>query len=134
MNELKNFFESGISLPVLKEGKYTVVLKDAVYTEHPNNPYIKVSLLDTANNRVITTNKFDRGFRIMIAHLKKQLNLEDTSVQINEFLTKLKEEKIPFNIWVTTYTDPSTMKSNTNINFLEPLQTPTIQITEEEII
>lgn len=134
MNELKNFFESGISLPVLKEGKYTVVLKDAVYTEHPNNPYIKVSLLDTANNRVITTNKFDRGFRIMIAHLKKQLNLEDTSVQINEFLTKLKEEKIPFNIWVTTYTDPSTMKSNTNINFLEPLQTPAIQITEEEII
>lgn len=136
MNEtkttLKDFFYNGTSKAVLKEGKYEVKLLNTEYIEHPQNPYIKVTLQEIATNREITTNKFDRGFQIMIAHLKKQLQKEDQDVKVQEFLNDLIQQGTVFNIWVTIYTDSNTKRSTTNINFLEPLEPVQAAVQEDE--
>ena len=134
MNALQEFYQNGKSLPVLREGKYDVTLKSTAYVaneQNPNNSYIKV-VLETDAGRQISTNKFNRGFQIMIAHLKKQLGLEDEEVVVQEFLTKLIEDKTSFNVWVTVYTDPNTKRSNTNINFLEPLEEQDVAVVDDE--
>jgi hypothetical protein len=134
MNDLLNFYKSGKSLPILREGKYDVVLKATELVENktnPNNSYIKVTLV-TSEGRTITTNKFDRGFRIMLSHLKKQLQREDEEVVVQDFLNELIENKTKFNVWVTIYTDPNTLRSNTNINFLEPNKPQEVQVVEDE--
>ena len=132
---LKDYYESGVSRALLREGKYQVVLKDATYVEHPQNPYIRITLQDVISGRDISTNKFDRGFRIMIAHLKKQLNMEDEEVAVQGFLQNLIETHQPFNIWITIYTDAK-KHNQTNINFLEPLPETqeSTQVIEDEIL
>lgn len=134
MNALQEFYQNGKSLPILREGKYDVVLKSTAYVANetnPNNSYIKV-ILETNEGRQISTNKFNRGFQIMIAHLKKQLGREDEEVVVQEFLNELINNKTPLNIWVTIYTDPNTKRSNTNINFLEPLDEQEVAVVDDE--
>ncbi|MBQ7306901.1 MAG: hypothetical protein IJW82_00040 [Clostridia bacterium] len=134
MNALQEFYQNGKSLPILREGKYDVVLKSTAYVANetnPNNSYIKV-ILETNEGRQISTNKFNRGFQIMIAHLKKQLGREDKEVVVQEFLNELINNKTPLNIWVTIYTDPNTKRSNTNINFLEPLDEQEVAVVDDE--
>lgn len=135
MNDLLNFYQNGKSLPILREGKYNVVLKGTelvVNETNPNNSYVKVTL-QTTEGRTITTNKFDRGFRIMLSHLKKQLQREDEEVGVQEFLNELITNATPLNIWVTIYTDPETLRSNTNINFLEPNKPQDVQVIDDEV-
>lgn len=134
MNALQEFYQNGKSLPILREGKYDVVLKSTAYVANeanPNNSYIKV-ILETNEGRQISTNKFNRGFQIMIAHLKKQLGREDDEVIVQEFLKELIDNKTPLNVWVTIYTDPATKRSNTNINFLEPIEAQEVAIVDDE--
>lgn len=134
MNALQEFYQNGKSLPILREGKYDVVLKSTAYVANetnPNNSYIKV-ILETNEGRQISTNKFNRGFQIMIAHLKKQLGREDDEVVVQEFLKELIDNKTPLNVWVTIYTDPNTKRSNTNINFLEPLEEQEVAVVDDE--
>lgn len=134
MNDLLNYYQNGKSLPVLREGKYDVVLKATEFVANetnPNNSYIKVTL-ETTEGRTITTNKFDRGFKIMLAHLKKQLHREDEEVGVQDFLNELITNATPLNIWVTIYTDPNTLRSNTNINFLEPNKPQEVQVVDDE--
>lgn len=135
-SNLKDFFYNGVSKPVLKEGEYTVHLTKTEYVEHEQNPYVRVYLVDANNEREITTNKFDRGFQIMIAHLKKQLGLEDEEIKVQDFLKDLIENETQFKIWITIYTDPTTQRSNTNINFLKPLEQSqtTAQVVEDEVL
>lgn len=135
-SNLREFFYNGVSRPILKEGEYNVTLLKTEFIDHEKNPYIKVTLKDVETGREITTNKFDRGFQIMIAHLKKQLGLEDEEVKIQDFLKNLIEKETKFNIWITIYTDANTQRSNTNINFLKPLETTTqtIQVVEDEVL
>lgn len=136
MSKLLDLYEKGISKPVLKPGKYKVVLKSTEFVlneKDENNSYIRVTM-ETVNDpvREIQTNKFDRGFQIMISHLKKQLGKEDEEVVIKTFLDTLIEKEEQFNIWVTTYTDPNTLRTQTNINFLEPIETKKVEVVEDE--
>ena len=89
MNKLLELYEKGISKPVLKPGKYPVVLKKTEFVlneKDENNSYIRVTMETTdESKREIQTNKFDRGFQIMISHLKKQLGREDEEVVIKDF-------------------------------------------------
>lgn len=135
-SNLKDFFYNGVSRPILKEGEYNVKLLKTEFIDHAQNPYVKVTLKDVETGREITTNKFDRGFQIMIAHLKKQLGLEDEEVKVQDFLQDLIKKEVQFNIWITIYTDANTQRSNTNINFLKPLETTTqtIQVVEDEVL
>ena len=136
MNKLLELYEKGVSKPVLKPGKYNVVLTKTEFVlneKDENNSYIRVTMQTTdASKREIQTNKFDRGFQIMISHLKKQLNKENEEVVIKAFLDKLIEDKTKFDIWVTTYTDPETMRTQTNINFLEPIEPKKVEVVEDE--
>ena len=68
----------------------------------------------------------------MLSHLKKQLQREDEEVVVQDFLNELIENKTQFNVWVTIYTDPNTLRSNTNINFLEPNKPQEVQVVEDE--
>ena len=136
MNKLLELYEKGVSKPVLKPGKYNVVLKKTEFVlneKDENNSYIRVTMETTdESKREIQTNKFDRGFSIMISHLKKQLNREDEEVVIKDFLNELIENNTEFDIWVTTYEDPNTLRKQTNINFLEPIETKAVEVVEDE--
>lgn len=136
MNKLLELYEKGISKPVLKPGKYPVVLKKTEFVlneKDENNSYIRVTMETTdESKREIQTNKFDRGFSIMISHLKKQLGREDEEVVIKDFLNELIENNTQFDIWVTTYEDPNTMRKQTNINFLEPIEPKEVEVVNDE--
>lgn len=136
MNKLLELYEKGISKPVLKPGKYQVVLKKTEFVlneKDENNSYIRVTMETTdESKREIQTNKFDRGFSIMISHLKKQLGREDEEVVIKDFLEDLIANNTQFNIWVTTYEDPNTMRKQTNINFLEPIEPKEVEVVNDE--
>lgn len=136
MNKLLELYEKGISRPVLKPGKYSVVLKQTEFVlneKDENNSYIRVTMETTdESKREIQTNKFDRGFQIMISHLKRQLGKEDEEVVIKDFLKNLILKKLQFDIWVTTYEDPNTMRKQTNINFLEPIETKEVEVVNDE--
>ena len=136
MNKLLELYEKGISKPVLKPGKYTVVLKKTEFVlneKDENNSYIRVTMETTdESKREIQTNKFDRGFQIMISHLKKQLGREDEEVVIKDFLEDLIVNNTQFDIWVTTYEDPNTMRKQTNINFLEPIEPKEVEVVNDE--
>ena len=136
MNKLLELYEKGISKPVLKPGKYTVVLKKTEFVlneKDENNSYIRVTMETTdESKREIQTNKFDRGFSIMISHLKKQLGREDEEVVIKDFLNELITNNTQFDIWVTTYEDPNTMRKQTNINFLEPIEPKEVEVVNDE--
>ena len=136
MNKLLELYEKGISKPVLKPGKYTVVLKKTEFVlneKDENNSYIRVTMETTdESKREIQTNKFDRGFQIMISHLKKQLGREDEKVVIKDFLEDLIANNTQFDIWVTTYEDPNTMRKQTNINFLEPIEPKEVEVVNDE--
>ena len=135
-NKLLELYNSGVSKPILKPGKYNVVLKKTEFVlneKDENNSYIRVTMETTdESKREIQTNKFDRGFQIMISHLKKQLGKEDEEVVIKEFLDELIENKTTFDIWVTTYEDPNTMRKQTNINFLEPIEPKKVEVIDDE--
>lgn len=135
-NKLLELYEKGKSLPVLHPGKYEVTLKKIEFVlneKDENNSYFRVTMetTDTAK-RAISTNKFDRGFQIMISHLKKQLGKEDEEVFIKAFLDDLIKKNTKFNIWVTTYEDPNTMRKQTNINFLEPIEPKKVEVVDDE--
>ena len=136
MNKLLELYEKGVSKPVLKPGKYPVELKKTEFVlneKDENNSYIRVTMETTdASKREIQTNKFDRGFQIMISHLKKQLGREDEEVVIKDFLENLITNNTQFDIWVTTYEDPNTMRKQTNINFLEPIETKEVVVVNDE--
>lgn len=136
MSNLLDFYTKGVSKPILKPGDYTVILKktECVKNEKDeNNSYIRITMETTDEaKREIQTNKFDRGFQIMISHLKKQLGREDEEVNVQNFLNKLIENKTPFTIWVTTYEDPNTLRKQTNINFLKPIKQKEVEIVEDE--
>lgn len=136
MNKLLELYEKGVSKPVLKPGKYSVVLKKTEFVlneKDENNSYIRVTMETTdESKREIQTNKFDRGFQIMISHLKKQLGREDEEVIIKDFLEDLITNNTQFDIWVTTYEDPNTMRKQTNINFLEPIEPKEVEVVNDE--
>lgn len=136
MSKLLELYNSGVSKPVLKPGKYNVILKKTEFVlneKDENNSYIRITMETTdESKREIQTNKFDRGFPIMISHLKKQLGREDEEVVIKDFLNELITNETKFDIWVTTYEDPNTLRKQTNINFLEPIETKEVKVVEDE--
>ena len=140
MSDLLDFFRNGVSLPVLKDGKYEVTLKSVEYVNNeinPNNSYIRVKMEDTTSKREIFTNKFNGNFQIMISHLKKQLGREDEEIKVQDFLNGLINDKTEFSIWVETWTNEETSRSNLNINFLPPLtkteKTNTVTVEKDEV-
>lgn len=133
---LKELYNTGLSKASLKEGMHTVTLQETELVENEKNEhknYVRVTMLEKGTDREIYINKFDQGFPVMIAHLKKQLNKENEDIKIPDFLEELINSKTEFNIWVVKYTDPNTQKTNLNINFLKPLEQNPIVVVADEV-
>ena len=123
--------------PALAEGIYKVKMLSHEYVEHKNGDYIKFTfeVLDgAAKGRKLTENRFDKGFGVMVSHLRQQLKREDEAVQPIEFFNKLIENETEFKIWIVKRTVNGYPK--TNFNFLEPVKEdkPNTAVVEDEVV
>lgn len=76
----------------------------------------------TEDGREIAENRFPQGLNILISHLREQLGLQQTEVDVAELL---KPGNHKFTIWVEramTINNAGQTIRVTNINFLEPLK------------
>lgn len=74
----------------------------------------------TLNNRIEQENRFFVGFNVFLSQIKKQLNIENNDVNVQEFLAMLITQKVDLNLWVSYQTQNNT--EYRNFNFLPPLQ------------
>lgn len=126
-NRLLDMYQKAVFQPALSEGEYTVRMTKHEYVEHKTTPYIKITLVDVNSNREITDNKFEKGFGVMVSHLRQQLGREDEAIQPVEFFNELIKNKVEFKVWIVKRTIDG--RQRTNINFLEPI-TETVPNTE----
>lgn len=120
--------------PALAEGTYNVKMLSHEYVQKDENstPYIKFQFEIIETGRVLTENRFEKGFGVMVSHLRQQLNRENEAVQPIEFFNELIENETEFKIWVVKRIVNGTPR--TNFNFLEPIaeQVPNTEVTNDE--
>lgn len=117
---LFDFFKNGVSLPKLKEGKYTatIIKYEMVKPEKiDGKPYIKFEI--QLPDRVIVDNRFEKGFPIMIDQLKRQLGLEDQEVVVQQFFDDLINNKTAIDLWIA-YVEVAGKGVYRNINYEAP--------------
>lgn len=136
-NKLMEMYNSTFQ-PALKEGVYEVKMLSHKYVEvDGKTPYIRLEfeVLNSDNaadkGRKLTENRFERGFGVMVSHLRQQLGRENEAIQPIEFFNELIANATPFKIWVV-----KRMVNNaprTNFNFLEPIAetTPNTDVVED---
>ena len=133
INNLLDLYNNGKLNPALTEGKYEVKLISHEAVQKNDKTFIKFVFEDIHTGRKITENRFEKGFGIMLAHLREQLHMENQELVIKDFLNDLIKNETVINIWVTrvTFEDGS---RKTNINFLEPIKKTekTEQNTQEQ--
>lgn len=116
--------------PALKEGVYPVKLLKYDLVENEKGDYVKFTfeVLDDTH-RQLTENRFEKGFGVMVSHLRQQLGREDEAIQPNIFFNELIEKKTQFNIWITKAEVNGAQR--TNFNFIKPLPKPVVNIKVE---
>ena len=113
----KDFFEKGIALKKLTDGKYEATLKSATFVEaktDKDKPYVRLELL--LSDRMIVDNRFEAGFSIFTDQIKEQLSLGDKDIPVPELIAKLMT--IKFDIYIS-HTDIEG-RTFRNINYLPP--------------
>ena len=118
-NKLLEMYNSTFQ-PALKEGVYQVKMTSHEYVANEKAPYIKFTFETLDNGRKLTENRFEKGFGVMISHLRQQLGRQDEEIVVKDFLDELIANQTPFNIWVVKRIVNGTPK--TNFNFLEPIE------------
>lgn len=138
INNLLDLYNNGKLNPALTEGKYEVKLISHEAVQKKDKTFIKFVFEDIHTGRKITENRFEKGFGIMLAHLREQLHMENQELVIKDFLNDLIKNETVINIWVTrvTFEDGS---RKTNINFLEPIKKtakaePNTEVVDDTII
>lgn len=117
--------------PALSEGVYEVRMLSHAYTENEKAPYIKFEFEVIESGRKLVENRFEKGFGVMVSHLRQQLKRENEAIQPIEFFNELIANKTPFKIWVVKRVVDGTPR--TNFNFLEPIkeEKPVINVVED---
>jgi hypothetical protein len=123
--------------PALSEGVYEVKMLSHEYVANEKAPYIKFTfeVLNSENpadaGRKLTENRFEKGFGVMVSHLRQQLGRENEAVQPQEFFNELIANATPFKIWVVKRVVNGTPR--TNFNFLEPIkeEAPNTNVVED---
>lgn len=123
--------------PALSEGVYEVKMLSHEYVANERAPYIKFTfeVLNSANSadkgRKLTENRFEKGFGVMVSHLRQQLGRENEAIQPIEFFNELIANQTPFKIWVVKRMVNGYPR--TNFNFLEPIAetTPNTDVVED---
>lgn len=131
-NKLFEMYNSTFQ-PALTEGEYTVQMLSHEYVDNENAPYIKFQFKIVNNDRILTENRFEKGFGVLVSHLRQQLGRENEAVKPQEFFDELILNKTPIKIWVVKRIINGVPR--TNFNFLEPIpeQTPNTEIIDEDI-
>lgn len=123
--------------PALSEGVYEVKMLSHEYVANERAPYIKFTfeVLNSENSadkgRKLTENRFEKGFGVMVSHLRQQLGRESEAIQPIEFFNELIANQTPFKIWVVKRMVNGYPR--TNFNFLEPIAetTPNTDVVED---
>lgn len=118
-----NEFLSQKQAPVVLPGKYeNVVISNYEVQTSKNSTYVRFTY-KLEDGRTISDNRFEQGLKIMVSHLREQLDLQTQEITPNELFELCKEKG--FSLWVerTTIFNANTGLNQrvTNINFLEPL-------------
>lgn len=135
-NKLMDMYKNSTFQPALQEGKYKVTMKSHEYVSHTTADYIKF-VFEIAEGdqkgRELTENRFEKGFGVMVSHLRQQLGKENEAIQPISFFNELIENKTKFDIWVTKAVVSG--RQRTNFNFLEPIkeEAPNITVVDDEI-
>lgn len=109
--------------PALAEGKYKVRMLSHKFTENKSGDYIRFEykvLEGNSKDRVLSDNRFDSGFGVMVSHLRQQLGRENEAIQPIAFFDELIANQTEINIWVKKRMVKGSQK--TNIHFLEPIE------------
>lgn len=120
-NKLMEMYNSTFQ-PALAEGVYTVKMLSHEYVANDKAPYIKFAfevLEGDQTGRKLTENRFEKGFGVMISHLRQQLGRADEEIVVQDFLNDLIAKQTPFKIWVVKRMVNGAPR--TNFNFLEPI-------------
>ena len=119
--------------PALQEGKYKVRMLSHEYVANDKTPYIKFEFEVIETGRKLTENRWEKGFGVMVSHIRQQLGRENEAVQPIEFFNELIANKTPINIWVVKRMVNGYPK--TNFNFLEPIaeQVVNTEVVNDEI-
>lgn len=117
-NKLMEMYNSTFQ-PALAEGVYEVKMLSHEYVENEKAPYIKFTFEVLDTGRKLTENRFEKGFGVMVSHLRQQLGRENEAIKPQEFFDELITNATPFKIWVVKRIVNGTPR--TNFNFLEPI-------------
>ncbi len=116
--------------PALAEGEYTVKMLSHEYVENETAPYIKFQFEVIDSGRKLTENRFEKGFGVMVSHLRQQLGRENEAIQPIPFFNELIANETPFKIWVVKRMVNGAPR--TNFNFLEPInEVPNTTVVED---
>lgn len=119
-NKLMSMYNSTFQ-PALAEGLYVTKMLSHEYVENNNsNPYIKFTFEVLDGGRKLVENRFEKGFGVLISHLRQQLNRENEAVEPKKFFDELIANQTPIKIWVVKRVVNGYPR--TNFNFLEPIK------------
>ena len=132
-NKLMEMYNSTFQ-PALAEGTYEVKMLSHEYVANEKAPYIKFTfevVSGDAAGRKLNDNRFEKGFGVMVSHLRQQLGREDEAIQPQVFFNELIENGTVFKIWVVKRMVNGSPK--TNFNFLEPIkeEVPNTTVVED---
>ena len=122
--------------PALSEGVYNVKMVSHEYVSNDTADYIKFTfeVLDgDQKGRKLNENRFEKGFGVMVSHLRQQLGRENEAIKPFEFFNELIEKKTPIKLWVVKNIVKGAPK--TNFNFLQPIKEvkPNTTVVEDEV-
>ena len=132
-NKLMEMYNSTFQ-PALAEGVYDVKMVSHAYVANEKNPYIKFTFEILENGRQLVENRFEKGFGVMVSHLRQQLKRENEAIEPKKFFDELITNKTPFKIWIVKRVINGSQR--TNFNFLEPLKTkdkPNLTVVEDAL-
>ena len=131
-NKLMDMYNSTFQ-PALAEGTYEVKMLSHEYVANDKAPYIKFTFEVLNNGRKLTENRFEKGFGVMVSHLRQQLGRENEAIEPKKFFDELIEKKTQFKIWVVKRDVNGIQR--TNFNFLEPpkAEAPNTVVVEDSV-
>lgn len=128
-NKLLDMYNSTFQ-PALAEGEYKVKMTGVEYVDHETAPYFKFQFEDLETGRKLTENRFEKGFGVLVSHLRQQLGRENEAIQPKEFFNELITKATPFTIWIVKRTIDG--RQRTNFNFIRPLEEQPVNTTVVE--
>lgn len=128
-NKLMEMYNSTFQ-PALSEGVYETHMLSHEYVASETNPYIKFTFEVIGSGRKLVENRFEKGFGVLVSHLRQQLKRENEAVEPKKFFDELIEKKTLIKIWVVKRTVNGYPR--TNFNFLEPIkdEKPNVTVVE----